>query len=53
MMAILDVLKAVLSNAAVLVGLIALSACVAPIATSPTVDTPSGPLQLIEFYSPL
>ena len=36
-----------------LVGLIALSACVAPNATSPTVDTPSGTLQLIEFYSPL
>ena len=36
-----------------LVGLMALGACVAPIATSPTVDTPSGPLQLIEFYSPL
>lgn len=36
-----------------LVSLIALGACVAPIATLPTVDSPSTSFQLIEFYSPL
>ena len=36
-----------------LVSVIALGACVAPIATSPTVDSPSTSFQLIEFYSPL
>ena len=36
-----------------LVGLIALGACAAPTATSPTVEAPSTLFQLIEFYSPL
>ena len=35
------------------VGLIALGACAAPIATLPTVRSPVNSFQLIEFYSPL
>ena len=36
-----------------LMSLLVLGACVAPIATSPAVDSPGTSFQLIEFYSPL